>query len=152
MRVALSVVMEQPCRLEHSDVPRCSRPGMLEHVGDLAGRHRSALEVQREQNPPARRVGERSEHRLVRIHPSLRLPSRLASRHAHTYLAHWLSIVQRNLAHRLNINQGRLEMTPRMSSESGRNPTSSCVEYLFMNNYLSLGPPIDTMLDRLYAQ
>src|ERR1700738_704664 len=74
--------MEQPGRLEHSDVPRCGWPRVLEHLGTLAGGHRPALEVQRKQDPPAGRVGERREHRLVRIHPSLPLLSRSASGHA----------------------------------------------------------------------
>src|ERR1700730_3459986 len=91
---ARPVVMEQPGRLEHSDVPRGGRPGVLEHLGDLAGHHRSALEVQRKQDPPTRRVGERREHRLVRIHPSLPLLSRSAPGHALIYLARRLSIVK----------------------------------------------------------
>jgi len=32
----LAAVTKQPRRLEHLDVPRGRRPGMLEHVGDLS--------------------------------------------------------------------------------------------------------------------
>ena len=69
-------VIEQPGRLEHLDMPRRGRPGMFEHIGNLAGGHRSAFEVQRQHDPAPGRVSERGENRLVRVHPRLRLPLR----------------------------------------------------------------------------
>src|SRR5438552_270865 len=69
-----------------------------------------------------------------------------------SYLAHWLSIVQRNLARRLNINHKVTGNDVPDVERMWRNPIGSCVQSKFMNKNLSLGPPIDTMLDRLYAQ
>jgi hypothetical protein len=48
---------------------------MVEHAGDLAGSHRSALEVQCDQDPSAHPVSERREHGLIRILPRFRLLS-----------------------------------------------------------------------------
>jgi hypothetical protein len=63
------IVMYQSSRLQHLDVPGRRRPGMLEHSGNVTSRHRSALEVQRHQDPSAHWMGERREHSLVRIQP-----------------------------------------------------------------------------------
>jgi hypothetical protein len=49
---------------------------MLEDAGDLAGRHRATLEMERDQDPSAHRVRQRREQRLVRIERCLRLPLR----------------------------------------------------------------------------
>src|SRR5262249_27795653 len=65
------IVIEQSGRFEYPNVPSRGRPSMLKHVGDLAGGHRSTLEVQREQDPSADRMGERCKNRLVRVHPGL---------------------------------------------------------------------------------
>ena len=86
-RAPLPVVTDQPSRLEPLDVPGRRRPGMLEHAGDLTGRHRSALEVQRNQDPAAYRVSERREHRLVCIQPRFRFLSRRAFRHLDIFSA-----------------------------------------------------------------
>ena len=42
---ALLVVMEQASGLQQLYMPCGRRPGMLEDIGDFAGRHRSALEI-----------------------------------------------------------------------------------------------------------
>jgi hypothetical protein len=66
---SLPLMPEKRGRFEDLKVPSRSRPSVLEHVGYLAGRHRPALEVHREQDSAAHRVGKRREYRLVRIHP-----------------------------------------------------------------------------------
>ena len=98
----LLVVMKQTRRLQQLYMPRSSRPGMLENVGDFARSHRSALEVEREQDSTAHRVGERGEHGLVRVRPGLRLLPQFAFLHGGIYLAYRLSIVKRYLAYGLS--------------------------------------------------
>ena len=63
----LPLVPEKLGRLEDLQVPCRRRPGLLEHTGDLAGGHRAALEVHREQDATTHGVGERREHCLVGI-------------------------------------------------------------------------------------
>jgi hypothetical protein len=72
-RASPPFVMQQAGALKRLNVPGRRWPCMLEHAGDLAGGHRSALEVQRDQDPPAHRMRERREDRLVRIQPGLGL-------------------------------------------------------------------------------
>src|SRR5262249_13406715 len=71
-RAPLLVLLDQASRLKHPDVSRGRRPSVLEDSGDLTRRHRSALEMQGDQDPPAHRMRERGEHRLVSVHPRLR--------------------------------------------------------------------------------
>jgi hypothetical protein len=42
---------------------------VCEDFGNLPGRHRSSVEVHRDQNAPACRVSERGEHSLVGVAP-----------------------------------------------------------------------------------
>src|SRR5215471_20163765 len=44
---AVPLVMEQPGRFQHTDVARGGRPGLIEHLGDLTGCHRSKSEERR---------------------------------------------------------------------------------------------------------
>src|SRR5262245_19301840 len=75
-RAPLLVLLDQASRLEHLDVSGGRRPSVREHAGNLTRRHRSALEMQRDQDPPAHRMRERGEHSLVGVHPRLRHPRR----------------------------------------------------------------------------
>jgi hypothetical protein len=55
-------------------VPRRRRPGLLERFGDLASRHRPTVEINRDQNPPAHRMRQRSKHCLIRVLALLGFP------------------------------------------------------------------------------
>ena len=68
-RPSLPLVLEQPGGFEYLEVPCCRRPGVFERIGNLAGGHRPSVEIHRYENPPAHRVSERREHRLVRVLP-----------------------------------------------------------------------------------
>src|SRR5262245_55629370 len=46
---------------------RCRRPGVFEQRSDLTRAHFAALEIERHQNMPARRMRERGEHRFIRV-------------------------------------------------------------------------------------
>jgi hypothetical protein len=78
---SVSFVMKYSRSLECLDMPGRRRPGMIEYGGDLAGRHRPAVEVQRDENSPARRVRERHEDHLVCIQGRFGLLPRRAFRH-----------------------------------------------------------------------
>jgi hypothetical protein len=69
---SLPLVPEKSGQFEDLKVPRGRWPCVLEHVGYLAGRHRTALEVHRQQDPATHRMGQRREYRLVRIQPLAR--------------------------------------------------------------------------------
>jgi hypothetical protein len=62
-------VLQQPGAFEDLQVSRRRRPGLLEHLGNLTGRHRPAVEINRDQDLPADRVRQRREHCLVRVLP-----------------------------------------------------------------------------------
>ena len=64
---ALPLVTEKTCRLQNLQVARGCRPGLLEDCGNPAGRHGTAIEVDRQQDAPPRRMGQRAEDQFVRI-------------------------------------------------------------------------------------
>src|SRR5262249_19473274 len=99
---SLPLVPEKPGRLEDLQVPRRRRPGLLEHTGYLAGGHRAALEIHREQDATTHGVGERREHCLIGI------PLIAAFLLSHSYY----------LAQRLNIVKARDRSRSTMGTES----------------------------------
>ena len=109
---ALLIVIEQSGRLENLNMPGGGRPCVLEHIRDFARGHGSTSKIQREQNPAPGGMRKRAKHRLVGVHPSLRLATLLASRHAGSYLARKLIVVHRYLASRL------IKLGVRMRGES----------------------------------
>src|SRR6476469_2722669 len=58
---------DDPGGFEQLQVPRRRRPGMGEEARDRAGAHLPALEIEADQDPPPRRMGERGEQGLVGI-------------------------------------------------------------------------------------
>src|SRR4051794_40574709 len=99
-QAALRFVRQQPGPLEHLQMPGSGLPGMREHRRDLPGGHRSAVEVDREEDSPSRRMRQRREHQLVGIQPRLRFPLR----HARLYSATRLNVCQEYSATRRNIS------------------------------------------------
>ncbi len=70
----MSFVFQQPGRFEHLQVPGGRGPRMLEHVGDLASGHCSAVEMHRHEYSSACRMGECRKHRLVSVLLALGFP------------------------------------------------------------------------------
>src|SRR3569833_159454 len=64
-RTPLAAMLDQPGGLELLEMPSRRRPGMAEQPGDLAGGQCSAGEVQADQDPAPRRVGEGVEDRSI---------------------------------------------------------------------------------------
>jgi hypothetical protein len=60
---------EQSGRLENLEVPGRRLPGMRKDPRDLPGRHRSALEMEGQQDPTPGRVGQGTKHGFVGVQP-----------------------------------------------------------------------------------
>src|SRR6185436_3611327 len=58
---------EQTRRLEHLQMPGRRLPRVREHRRDLPGGHRPAVEIDRQQDLPPRRMRERGENGLVGV-------------------------------------------------------------------------------------
>jgi hypothetical protein len=67
--------------LKRLDVSGRRRPSVIEYGSDLAGRHRPAVEVERDEDSSARPVSERHEHHLICIQCRFGLLPRRALRH-----------------------------------------------------------------------
>src|ERR1041384_156482 len=97
---------------------------------------------------------ERGKHRLVSIHPGLRLSPLDASGHAQHYLAYRLSVVQRYLALRLSIEEaqtpGLALSIPQEMSDSAIFAARFRCKIARMNKQVLLDSRIETLLDRLY--